>query len=78
MDIRVREVTSKKDFKKFINLPWNVYKNDKTWVPPLKIAVKELFSKKHPFHETSENTTSFDSFSSFVAISSISLSFRFQ
>ena len=54
---RVKEVTNKRDFKKFINLPWNVYKNDKTWVPPLKIAVKELFSKKHPFHETSEIKT---------------------
>lgn len=54
MNVEIKEVVDKQSFKKFINLPWKVYKEDNTWVPPLKIAVKDLFSPKHPFHETSK------------------------
>lgn len=54
MDIRIIEVKNKKDFNNFINFPWKLYKNDPNWVPPLKMAVKEQFSPKHPFYETSK------------------------
>lgn len=46
---------SKKDLKTFINLPWNIYKYDDKWVPPLKIDIKAKFSRKgNPFLSHSE------------------------
>jgi GNAT superfamily N-acetyltransferase len=46
---------SKKDLKDFINLPYLLYKNDKNWVPPLKIAELNLLSRqRHPFHKHAE------------------------
>ncbi|MBC7428098.1 MAG: hypothetical protein H7336_05775 [Bacteriovorax sp.] len=55
MSFTVREIdlTLKKDLKAFIELPWTLYKNDPHWVPPLKMALKDLFNvKKHPFYKT--------------------------
>ena len=51
-DIRVKEVKTKKDLKKFMYFPWKVYKNDPNWVPPLIVDLKEkLDKKKNPFFE---------------------------
>lgn len=48
--IEVRPVESKDDWKSFINLPWQVYQKQSHWVPPLKIAVKDLLNvDKNPF-----------------------------
>jgi hypothetical protein len=47
------DLTNKKDLNRFVNLPWSIYKNDPHWVPPLKMAVKDLLNvKKHPFYKT--------------------------
>ena len=53
--IRSVDLTNKKDLKDFLELPWLIYKNDPHWVPPLKMALKDLFNvKKHPFYNTAE------------------------
>ena len=55
MTITIREInlSYKKDLKEFIDLPWSIYKNDPHWVPPLKMAVKDLLNQnKHPFYTT--------------------------
>lgn len=52
--ISIREVKSQKDIQSFIELPWSVYKSDSNWVPPLRLAVKEMLNPKHPFYKTSE------------------------
>lgn len=55
MTVTIREIdlSHKKDLKKFIELPWLIYKNDPHWVPPLKMALKDLLNqKKHPFYKT--------------------------
>ena len=36
MSITVREISTKKDFKKFVDFPFQLYKNNKFWVPPIK------------------------------------------
>lgn len=54
MSIQVVEVKNKNQLKAFIDLPWQLYAKDKHWVPPLKLAVKEILNKKHPFYENSE------------------------
>lgn len=45
---------NKKDRQRFIEFPWSVYKNDPNWVPPLKLAVSEMFKPTHPFYERGE------------------------
>jgi GNAT superfamily N-acetyltransferase len=41
--------------KEFIELPYTLYRNDPHWVPPLRIAVKDLLDRvKHPFYKTAE------------------------
>jgi len=53
--VNVFPVRTKKDLKKFIMLPWKIYKGDKNWVPPLIIDQKETFNKKKfPFFEHSD------------------------
>jgi len=48
-NIEVREVTGKKALKAFIRVPWNIYKDDPNWIPPLLMERKEAFSSKHPY-----------------------------
>ncbi len=52
MKIDIKEVTSKKLLKTFIDLPWSIYKDDPNWVPPLKLTLQELFNPKHPVYST--------------------------
>jgi hypothetical protein len=41
MSIKLKEITSKRDLKKFVNFQFELYENNKYWVPPLK--KEELF-----------------------------------
>lgn len=53
--LEIKLVSSKKDQKIFVDLPWLLYEGDAMWVPPLKLAVNDLLNKKkHPFYQTSE------------------------
>lgn len=41
--------------KEFIEFPYTLYRHDPYWVPPLRIAVKELLDrKKHPFYANAD------------------------
>lgn len=60
MTITIREtnLSYKKDLKEFIELPWSIYKNDPHWVPPLKMALKDVLNlNKHPFYKTAKVKT---------------------
>jgi GNAT superfamily N-acetyltransferase len=49
--VRIREVTSRRDLRQFIRLPWAIYADDPHWVPSLLIDVKEFLDpKRHPFY----------------------------
>jgi len=53
--ITIREVQNKSDLNIFIKFPWEIYKNDPHWVPPLLIDMKTILSKKkNPFYQHSE------------------------
>jgi hypothetical protein len=53
--VRIKKVSTKKDLKEFIKFPWEIYKSDPNWVPPLIMDVKDkLNRKKNPFFEHSE------------------------
>ena len=46
MSISVKEVVSKKDLKSFIKFPFNLYSDNKCWVPPLLFDEKNNLSKE--------------------------------
>ncbi len=45
--VKVYEVKNKNDLKKFISLPYRLYKNDKNWIPPIKKSEREYWTR-HP------------------------------
>lgn len=47
---QLKTIENKSDWSDFINLPWKIYKGDPNWVPPLKIAVRDMLDvNKNPF-----------------------------
>jgi GNAT superfamily N-acetyltransferase len=49
--IEVSPVHSKRERDAFIKFPWEIYRNDPAWVPPLIIERKQFLDrKKHPFY----------------------------
>jgi GNAT superfamily N-acetyltransferase len=45
----------KKGLREFIELPYKLYRDDPYWVPPLRVAVKELLDRrKHPFYANAD------------------------
>ena len=55
MPLEVVTADSKQALKEFINFPYSLYRGDPFWVPPLRIAVKELLNRaKHPFYANAE------------------------
>jgi hypothetical protein len=53
-DIRIGEVKNKQDLMVFIRFPWEIYKGDRCWVPPLIKDQLSKFSLNHPFRSHSE------------------------
>ena len=50
--IAVSQVTTAADRDAFIKFPWQIYRDDPAWVPPLLLERKEFLDrKKHPFFE---------------------------
>ena len=46
----VKRVASRADRKRFVDLPWKIYRGDRNWVPPLKASVREMLDvAHHPF-----------------------------
>lgn len=58
MKVEVRPVSTWQERRQFLNLPWQIYRNNAYWVPPLRRMQKELVGyAKHPFQEVSEQQT---------------------
>ncbi len=50
--IAVSQVTTSAERDAFIQFPWQIYRDDPAWVPPLLLERKEFLDrKKHPFYE---------------------------
>ena len=55
MSLEVRPVTDKRDLKRFVALPFALYRNEPRWVAPLNADVhKRLDRAKNPFFEHAE------------------------
>jgi GNAT superfamily N-acetyltransferase len=53
--LEVIPVATRRDRKQFFNLPWDLYRGDPNWVPPLRIVQKELLNfRHHPFYDDAE------------------------
>lgn len=56
--VEVKPVSSRADQQAFLNYPWQLYKGDPNWVPPLRFNQRELVNyKKHPFFDDAEIQT---------------------
>lgn len=55
-NITIKEVKSKKDLKKFIKVPFKLFKNNPYWVPPIIKDELELFNKKkNPAYDNADS-----------------------
>lgn len=53
--VEILKVSSKKDLKRFIDFPHDLYAGDKSYVPELFIAQRDMLTKgKHPFYGHAE------------------------
>ena len=52
MSVEIKEVKTKKDIKTFVNLPFEIYKGNEYWVPPIKKdEIKSLSPEENPAFE---------------------------
>lgn len=54
MTLDIVRVASRRDFRRFIELPWQIYRPEEypLWVPPLRLMVMDaLDDRKNPFYE---------------------------
>ena len=54
MSLEIVPAQSGKEFRQFVDLPWEIYRGDPYWVPPLKSDVRSLLSLRHPFYRHAE------------------------
>ncbi|NNK82596.1 MAG: GNAT family N-acetyltransferase [Flavobacteriaceae bacterium] len=53
--ITIQEISSKKEIKEFVKLPFKLYKNSKTWVPPIIKEEVKIFDKNiNPVFDNAE------------------------
>ena len=55
-EVIVRPVDTRAERKRFIQLPWRIYRDDPCWMPPLIMSQEELLGfRPHPFYERSKS-----------------------
>lgn len=53
--LTVRAVRTAKDERQFLDLPYRLYRHHPYWVPPLRMAQKDILdTRKHPFYKTAD------------------------
>ena len=56
--VLVKPVRSWLDRRRFLDLPWSLYRNDPNWIPPLRRNAAELLNyRRHPFYDNAEIQT---------------------
>ena len=55
-ELQVEEVKNQPDLMTFIRFPWEIYKGDRYWVPPLIKDQLQKFNPTHPFRSHSKMT----------------------
>lgn len=49
--LRIVKVETRSEIKKFIQMPWSLYRDDPMWIPPLLLEQRMLFSPKNPYFD---------------------------
>jgi GNAT superfamily N-acetyltransferase len=53
--VQLRPVRTTRDRRRFLDLPYKLYRNHPHWIAPLRIAQKDILdTKRHPFYKTSD------------------------
>jgi hypothetical protein len=53
--VKVKRVAGARDKRRFIELPYSLYRGDPHWVAPLRMAQKDILNTtRHPFYKTSD------------------------
>ncbi len=53
--VEVEAISGKRGLRAFVELPYRLYHGNPNWVPPLRLAVRELLDReKHPFYQNAE------------------------
>ncbi|HKP87186.1 MAG TPA: N-acetyltransferase [Blastocatellia bacterium] len=53
--IIVKAVRSARERKQFVDFPYKLLRREKHWIPPLKMAQKDILdTRRHPFYKTSD------------------------
>ena len=56
--LEIVAVSNRRERKLFFNYPWDLYRGDPIWIPPLRMVKKELLNyRPHPFYDTAEIQT---------------------
>ncbi|QDV10874.1 hypothetical protein CA51_07280 [Rosistilla oblonga] len=56
--LKIWPVQSSKDQKQFLSLPWQIYRGDENWIPPIRSHQREMVNfKPHPFYQDAEIQT---------------------
>ncbi len=56
--LEIVPVSTRRERKLFFNYPWDLYRGDPNWIPPLRLVKKELLNyRSHPFYDTAEIQT---------------------
>ncbi len=51
-DVKVIPVTTRREKKDFLQIPWSIYRGDPNWIPPLRGNQRELVGySRHPFYD---------------------------
>jgi GNAT superfamily N-acetyltransferase len=57
-DLVVQAVATRRQKKQFFHFPWQLYRGDPNWIPPLRQTQLELLNfKPHPFYDTADIQT---------------------
>ncbi|WP_425400352.1 N-acetyltransferase [Aeoliella sp.] len=57
-EVRIIPVSTRREQREFVNLPWSLYRGDKNWIPPLRHEQRGLLGyRRHPFYEAAEAQT---------------------
>jgi GNAT superfamily N-acetyltransferase len=54
-EIGITPVRTAAQIKRFVDLPYRLYRNSDYWVPPLRMAQRDIINtQRHPFYQTSD------------------------
>ena len=55
-EVTIQPVDTRSQQKRFVRLPWRIYRDDPCWMPPLIMSQEELLGfRPHPFYEKSRS-----------------------